>query len=183
MAYNFAPFKQSIKDLEDWLKKEFSSIRTGRATPAILDGVFVESYGTKMPVSQVGSVAIEGARSLRIAPWDSSQIKGIEKAIISSNLGLSVAVDDKGLRITFPELTTESRNTFVKVAKQKLEESRVTLRAEREKVWNDIQAREKEGGMGEDEKFRLKDEMQKIVDEAGGKLETLAVAKEKEIMN
>ncbi|MSR73034.1 ribosome recycling factor [Candidatus Parcubacteria bacterium] len=183
MAYNFAPFKQSIKDLEDWLKKEFSSIRTGRATPAILDGVFMESYGTKMPISQVGSVAIEGARSLRIAPWDSSQIKGIEKAIITSNLGLSVAVDDRGLRITFPELTTESRNTFIKIAKQKLEESRVTLRAERDKVWNDIQAHEKEGGMGEDEKFRLKDEMQKIVDEAGGKLEALAIAKEKEMMS
>ncbi len=183
MAYNFAPFKQSIKDLEDWLKKEFSSIRTGRATPAILDGVFVESYGTKMQVSQVGGVSVEGARSLRIAPWDSSQIKGIEKAIIASNLGLSVSVDDKGLRVTFPELTTESRNTFVKLAKVKLEESRVTLRAERDKVWNDIQAREKEGGMGEDEKFRLKDEMQKIVDEAGGKLETLTIAKEKEIMN
>ena len=78
-------------------------------------------------------------------------------AIIASNLGLSVSVDDKGLRVTFPELTTESRNTFVKLAKVKLEESRVTLRAERDKVWNDIQAREKEGGMGEDEKFRLKE--------------------------
>lgn len=183
MAYSFAPFKESIKDLEDWLKKEFSSIRTGRATPAILDNVFMESYGAKMPISQVGSVAIEGARSLRIAPWDSSQIKGIEKAIITSNLGLSVAVDDRGLRITFPELTTESRNTFIKIAKHKLEESRVTLRTLREKVWDDIQAQEKKGGMGEDEKFRLKDEMQKIVDEAGSKLETLAIAKEKEIMS
>ncbi len=183
MAYNFAPFKQSIKDLEEWLKKEFSSIRTGRATPAILDGVFVESYGTRAPIAAVGSVSIEGARSLRIAPWDMSQAKAIEKAIVVSNLGLSVSVDDKGLRVTFPELTTESRNTFVKMSKQKLEDSRVTLRAERDKVWNDIQAKEKEGGMGEDEKFRLKNEMQKIVDETNQKLEALAEAKEKEIMN
>ncbi len=183
MAYNFAPFKQSIKDLEDWLKKEFSSIRTGRATPTILDGVFVESYGARMAISQVGSIAIEGARSLRIAPWDMSQAKAIEKAIMVSNLGLSVAVDDKGLRITFPELTTESRNTFVKMAKQKLEEARVTLRTEREKVWDDIQNKEKEGGMGEDEKFRLKAEMQKLVDETNAKLEALLLGKEKEIMS
>ncbi|MFO0719086.1 MAG: ribosome recycling factor [Candidatus Paceibacterota bacterium] len=183
MAYNFSPFKQSIKDLEEWLKKEFSSIRTGRATPTILDGVFVESYGSKMPINQIGSIAIEGARSLRISPWDMSQAKAVEKAIMVSNLGLSVAVDDKGLRVTFPELTTESRNTFVKMAKQKLEEARVTLRTEREKVWDDIQAKEKEGGMGEDEKFRLKAEMQKMVDEANEKLEELATGKEKEIMS
>lgn len=183
MAYNFAPFKQSIKDLEEWLKKEFASIRTGRATPAILDGVFVEVYGTRSPVTQIGSVAIESARSLRITPWDMSQVKAVEKAIITSNLGLSVSVDDKGLRATFPELTTESRTAFVKMAKQKLEEARVTLRTEREKTWSDIQAKEEEGGMGEDEKFRLKNEMQKIVDEANSKLESLAEAKEKEIMS
>ncbi len=183
MAYNFASFKQGIKDLEEWLKKEFSSIRTGRATPNILDGVFVEVYGARSPISQVGSVSIEGARSLRITPWDMSQAKAVEKAIITSNLGLSVAVDDKGLRVTFPELTTESRNAFVKMAKQKLEEARVTLRTEREKVWADIQNAEKAGGMGEDEKFRLKNEMQKIVDDANKKLEEFAEAKEKEIMS
>ena len=183
MAYNFTTFKDSIKDLEEWLKKEFSSIRTGRATPTILDGVRVEAYGSLSPISQVASVAIEGARSLRIAPWDMSQVKAIEKAIITSNLGLSVSVDDKGLRVTFPELTTESRTAFVKMAKHKLEEARVTLRTEREKVWDDIQAQEKEGGMGEDEKFRLKNDMQKIVDEANKKLEELAEAKEKEIMS
>jgi ribosome recycling factor len=183
MAYNFLPFKQNIKDIEEWLKKEFSSIRTGRATPNILDGVFVESYGSKMPISQIGSISIEGARSLRISPWDMSQAKSVEKAIMVSNLGLSVAVDDKGLRVTFPELTTESRNSFVKMAKQKLEESRVKLRTERERAWDDIQAKEKEGGMGEDEKFRLKAEMQKIVDETNLKLEALILAKEKEIMS
>ncbi len=183
MAYNFSSFKQNIKDLEEWLKKEFSSIRTGRATPTILDGVLVESYGSKMPISQIGSISIEGARSLRITPWDMSQAKVVEKAIMVSNLGLSVSVDDKGLRVNFPELTTESRNTFVKMAKQKLEEARVTLRTEREKVWDDIQKKEKEGGMGEDEKFRLKAEMQKIVDETNKKLEDLASAKEKEIMS
>ncbi len=183
MAYDFSPFKRNTKQVEEWLQKEFGSIRTGRATPAILDGVFVESYGTRMPVSQVGSVALEGPRSLRIAPWDSSQIKAIEKAIITSNLGLSVSVDDKGLRVTFPELTTESRVSFVKMAKQKLEEARVALRTEREKVWEDIQAREKQGGMGEDEKFRLKNEMQKLVDETNKKLEALTESKEKEIMS
>jgi len=183
MSYNFTALKENIKGLEEWLKKEFSSIRTGRATPSILDGVFVEAYGSHSPISQVASISLEGTRSLRVSPWDMSQGKGIEKAIITSNLGLSVSVDDKGLRITFPELTTESRNTFVKIAKQKLEDARVSLRTEREKIWDDIQAKEKEGGMGEDEKFRLKNDMQKIVDDANKKLDELFAMKEKEIMS
>jgi len=183
MSYNFTALKENIKGLEEWLKKEFSSIRTGRATPSILDGVFVEAYGSHSPISQVASISLEGTRSLRVSPWDMSQVKGIEKAIITSNLGLSVSVDDKGLRITFPELTTESRNTFVKIAKQKLEDARVSLRTEREKIWDDIQAKEKEGGMGEDEKFRLKNDMQKIVDDANKKLDELFAMKEKEIMS
>jgi ribosome recycling factor len=183
MAYNFSVLKTHISELQEWLKNEFGTIRTGRATPSILDKVAVEAYGNMSPINQVASIAIEGARSLRIVPWDQSQVKAIEKAILVSNLGLSVAVDDKGLRVNFPDLTTETRMQFVKLSKQKLEEARKTLRRHREDCWEDIQAKEKEGGMGEDEKFRLKNEMQKMIDDTNGALEALAVAKEKEIMN
>jgi ribosome recycling factor len=181
MAYNFSVLKQNIKNLEEYLKKEFTTIRTGRATPAILDGVKVDAYGSLMPINQLASVAIEDARSLRITPYDPSQAKGIEKAILVADLGLSVAVDERGLRVTFPELTSDRRGTLVKIAKQKLEEAKVTLRNEREKVVKEVDAQEKVGSISEDEKFRTKAELQKAVDEAGKILDELFNKKEKEI--
>ena len=134
-----------------------------------------------MPISQVASLSTEDARTLRITPWDASQVKEIERAITLANLGVSSAVDDKGLRVFFPELTSERREQLLKISKQKLEEARVALRGERDKVWSDIQAKEKDGKLSEDEKFRAKDEMQKLVDEGNKKLEELAERKEKEI--
>lgn len=181
MAYNFASFKEKNKQVSAWLSKELSSVRTNRATPAILDSIFVESYGSSVPIKEAASITTEGARSLRIVPWDASLSKLIEKAIAASNLGLSVAIDEKGVRVTFPELTTERRQSLLKVLGQKLEEARVSLRKERDKVWDDIQKKEKEGGMGEDEKFRLKAEMQKITDESGKELDKAAERKKVEI--
>ncbi|MFM2357786.1 MAG: hypothetical protein RJA61_523 [Candidatus Parcubacteria bacterium] len=182
MVYNFTSFKTQIKEVEEWLKREFGSLRTGKASPAVLDIVKVESYGSLMSINQIGSVTVEDARSVRITPWDMSQAKAVEKAITTSNLGLSVTVDDKGLRVIFPELTTERRADLVKVAKAKLEEARKSVRLERDKVISDIDKKEKEGGMSEDEKFRFKAETQKIVDEANKNLETLFEKKDKEIM-
>lgn len=182
MAYNFSVFKQNIKNLEDWLKGEMSGIRTGRANPAILDGVKVESYGTFMPVNQVGNVSVEDSRMIRITPWDSSFTKVIEKAITDSNLGLSVSADDKGVRVSFPELTTDRRQALIKIAKQKLEDARVTLRGEREKVIKDLDAQEKTGTLSEDEKFRTKTELQKMVDEVNTNLDGMLSKKEKEII-
>ncbi len=181
MAYDFKQLKTNIAATHEWLVKEMSGIRTGRATPTLLDGVQVEAYGARMPISQVASLSTEDARTLRITPWDASQVKEIERAITLANLGVSSAVDDKGLRVFFPELTSERREQLLKISKQKLEEARVALRGERDKVWSDIQAKEKDGKLSEDEKFRAKDEMQKLVDEGNKKLEELAERKEKEI--
>lgn len=179
--FNFSQFKEKTKEIETWLQKEFSVLRTGRAVPAILDSIQVESYGTKMGIKEVAAILLEDPRTIRIEPWDKSQSKNIEKAIITSNLGLSVSVDDKGLRIIFPELTSERREQLAKVAKQKLEEARVSLRSLRDKTWEEIQKKEKEGGMGEDDKFRLKEEMQKLVDDANKKLEELSDRKVSDI--
>jgi ribosome recycling factor len=107
--------------------------------------------------------------------------KSIEKAIVASNLGLSVSIDEKGLKIFFPELTSDRRVALIKIAKQKLEEAKVTLRGEREKVLKDVESKEKAGSLSEDEKFRVKSELQKYVNEVGGKLEELFNKKEKEI--
>ena len=181
MAYNFIPLKQETKNIEDWLRREFTTIRTGRATPAILDSVRVEAYGADMSIVELANVSLEDARMIRVTPWDMSIVKAIEKGITASDLGLSVAVDDKGIRITFPELTSDRRTSLIKIAKQKLEDARVTLRTERERVIKDIEKQEKEGSISEDEKFRLKAELQKMLDDTNRVLDEIFVKKEKEI--
>ena len=183
MSYDFSKFKEETKETEEWLGKEFSQLHTGRATPALLDGIFVESYGSKMALTHVSAVSVEDSRALRISPWDKSQIKEIERAIASANLGLGTAVDDAGVRVTFPPLTTERREDLVRIVGGKLEDARIRVRTEREKTWDDIQSKEKNGIITEDEKFRYKDELQKFVDEANRKLEEMTGKKEKEIMN
>lgn len=182
MQYNFSNFKTALKRVEEFLGKEYSQLNIGRASPMILDGVNVESYGSFVPLKNVASVSIEDPKTLRIAPWDKTQIKGIEKAIVGANLGLSVAVDDMGIRVIFPQLTTDTRKTLVKVLKEKLEEQRITVRKEREVVFREIEAQEKEGKMTEDELFRAKEELQKIINEANGNLEATFEKKEKEVM-
>ncbi len=181
MAYDFKPFEKRIAELTDRLGKELASVRTGRATPAILDGVLVESYGSRMPVNQLATVSVDDARSLRIAPWDMQNAKEIEKAITNANLGLSVSTDEKGVRVFFPELTSDRRASLIKIAKEKVESSRIALRAARDDVWSDIQKLEREGKMPEDDKFRNKDEMQKRTDTAGKQFDEMLARKEKEI--
>ena len=182
MQYNFSNFKMELKKVGDFLSKEYGQLNVGRASPAVLDGVSVEVYGARQPIKNVASVSIEDPKTLRIAPWDKNQIKDIEKAIVASNLGLSVATDDMGIRVIFPQLTTETREKLVKVLKEKLEEQRITVRRERERIWDDIQAQEKAGKMPEDDKFRAKEELQKIIDETNTSLEAIFEKKKKEVM-
>lgn len=183
MAYDFKPFEKRIAEITDRLGKEFAGVRTGRATPAILDGILVESYGTRMPIANMATVSVEDARSLRITPWNVSDGKEVEKAITLANLGLSVGMDEKGVRVFFPDLTSERRTQLIKLAKEKLEEARTSLRQVRDEVWSDIQQQEKDKAMGEDDKFRAKDDMQKRVDAANQAFDDALVRKEKEISN
>ena len=183
MSYDFSSLKKRTEEVSRFLSDELSGIRTGIATPAILDSIQVEEYGSRGSARDISSISIEDARPLRISPWDISQLKAIEKSLTVSNLGVSVSTDEKGLRVHFPELTSERRIILGRLVKEKLEEARVSLRLERDKVWSDIQKMEKEGEMSEDEKFRNKDSMQKIIDEGNEKLDALALKKEKEIQN
>lgn len=183
MAYDFNPFKKQIAGVEEWLKKEFAQIRTGMATPAVLDNVRVEVYGAPMSLKELGSVVIEGARTLRVVPWDKNHTKEIEKAISIANLGLSVVVDSDGLRINFPELTSDRRKEVAKTAKEKMEEAKIQVRKHRDEVIKDLQVKEKAGGMGKDEIFRYKNDTQKLTDEANKKLEEFYSKKEKEVLN
>ncbi len=182
MQYNFSNFKTALKKVEEFLSKEYTQLNIGRASPMVLDGVSVESYGSYVDLKNVASISIEDPKTLRIAPWDKTQIKGIEKAIVGANLGLSVATDDMGIRVIFPQLTTETRQTLVKVLKEKLEESRITVRREREVVLEDIETKKKEAKLTEDDMFRAKEELQKIINETNGSLEAIFEKKEKEVM-
>lgn len=183
MTYDFSKLKKSLGGVEDWIKKEFSNIRTGQANPAILDAVRVESYGAQVPLSQVGTIGIEGPRTIRIAPWDMSQAKAVEKAIMVANLGVSVSADDKGLRINFPELTSDRRTDIVKMAKEKVEEAKKQVRAHRDECLKDLKAKEKTGGFGKDDIFRFEKDAQKLVDDTNKKLDDAFVKKEKEIIS
>jgi len=182
MQYNFSNFKTALKKVEEFLSKEYTQLNIGRASPMVLDGITVDSYGSYVPLKNVASVSIEDPKTLRIAPWDKTHVKGIEKAIVGANLGLSVATDDLGLRVIFPQLTTETRQTLVKVLKEKLEESRIVVRQEREVVVRDMEVKQKDSVITEDEVFSAKEELQKIINETNGNLEALFEKKEKEVM-
>jgi len=179
--YDFKPFQKSIADIKEWLRAEFGTVRTGRANPAVLDRVQIEAYGSRMSIKELATVSVEDARTIRVAPWDNSQIKAIEKAITEAELGLSIVTDEKGLRLIFPELTGERRDQLVKVVKDKHEDARVRLKNERQKVVDDIEKKEKTGDLSEDDKFRLKDEVQKMIDAAHADFERMFEEKEKDI--
>jgi len=181
MLYDFSIFKKRIADVEEWFADELSRVRTGRATPMLLDSVRVASYGSKVPINTVASVTVEDAKTIRISPWEKDNIRAIEVAITDANLGISTAVDDQGVRVIFPDLTTERREALMKIVNGKHEEARISARKARDEVWDDIQKKERAGEIPEDDKFRLKDEMQKVVDEANKKLEGMVERKGKEI--
>jgi len=181
MAYDFTHFKTKLHEIEEWLGNEYLSVRTGRATPAILDNIFIENYGARTFLKHTATITIEDAKTVRVTPWDKSQIKAMEKAIAEANLGLSTSSDSQGLRVHFPDLTSERRVTLTKLIREKLEQARVSVRGERDEIWSEIQTQERDGEIAEDEKFRLKDEMQKMVDATNQKLEEHADKKEKEI--
>ena len=170
-----------LNEVIGWLEKEFSTIRTGRATPALLDGVRVESYGAYLPVNQVGSIGIEDARTIRISPWDITQIAALERALRDADLGVSVMTDSAGVRVSFPELSGERRVQLKKLAKSKLEDARIAVRSARDDAQKQLEKQFKDGEISEDGKFALKDAFQKSVDEVNRKLESIFIQKEKEL--
>ena len=178
MSFNYTTLDNGLKEVADWLTREYSRVHTGRAAPMLLDGVMVEAYGALQPIKNVGSINVEDAKTLRIAIWDKTLVKEVEKGINAANLGLSVAVDGDGMRVIFPALTTENRTRLVKVLKEKLEDARISVRKERESALSEL----KTADLPEDDARRAKDEIQKRVDVSNEKLESIFAAKEAEVM-
>lgn len=164
------------------LRKEFSSIRTGRASLALLDGIMVNYYDTLTPLQQLASLSIPESRQMAIQPWDPKTIPDIEKAILKSDLGLTPMNDGKMIRMSIPLLTEERRKQLVKIVKKKAEEAKVAVRNIRRDTNEELKKLEKEKHLSEDEVKKSQDEIQKITDSYITRVDDVLANKEKEIM-
>lgn len=157
-------------------------MRTGRATPALVENLEVEHYGVKAPLRGIAAISATGPREIVIQPWDKSALPAIEKAIAGSTLGLAPIADRDAIRLSIPPLTQERRTEMVKMLGKYGEEARIHVRRERDEALKESERAYKAKEISEDERFRRKNEIQKIVDEANKKIEDTAAAKEKEIL-
>ena len=181
--------KETIRDTEKKMEKaleanarEIASIRTGRATMSLLDGINVDYYGARSPINQVASISIPEARLMVIQPWDKSIIGEIEKAILKADLGLNVNSDGNVIRITVPELTEERRKELARHAKKLAEEGKIVIRNVRRDANDTLKKMEKAGELPEDDSRREQSEIQDLTDEYISKIDEIFQLKEKEIM-
>jgi len=165
------------------VSREFGSVRTGRASAALLDTVRVDYYGTLTPVNQVASIAVPDARTLLIQPWEATQLSAIEKAIIKSDLGLNPANDGKIIRLTLPTLTEERRKQLAKTVHKIAEEGRVVIRNIRREANDKLKGMAKDKKVSEDEERRGHDQIQKTTDRFVSKVDELLKKKEQEILS
>ncbi|MEW6416678.1 MAG: ribosome recycling factor [Nitrospirota bacterium] len=164
------------------LKRELASVRTGRASLALLDGIMVNYYGTQTPLQQLASLSIPDSRQIAIQPWEQKIIPDVEKAILKSDLGLTPTNDGKMIRINIPPLTEERRKQLAKAVKKKAEEAKIAIRNIRRDVNEELKNLEKEKHFSEDEVRKLQEETQKITDSYTAKVDEILGHKEKEIM-
>jgi ribosome recycling factor len=163
-------------------RHEFGSVRTGRATPALLDRIVVDYYGTATPLRQLATIGAPEARLLSIQPYDKGSIKAIEKAILESDVGLTPNNDGNLIRLGIPELTEERRKDLVKVVRHIAEEGRVAIRNIRRDVMHDLRELRDAGEAGADDEHRAEGELQKLTDEKVAELDGLLKHKEEEIL-
>lgn len=175
--------KSSFDEAIEFYKKDIATIRTGRANSSMVEDIQVEAYGQMMRLQEIASVSIPEARTIAIQPWDKAMTEPISGAIRKSDLGLAPIVDGQIIRLNIPPLTEERRKEFVKLLKKKSEDAKIHIRQAREKAIHEVDMLEKEGEISEDEKFRGRDEIQKLVDSANKSVLEIESKKETEIMN
>jgi ribosome recycling factor len=163
-------------------RHEFGSVRTGRATPALLDRIMVDYYGTSTPLKQLATITAPEARLLTVQPYDKSSIKAIEKAILESDVGLTPNNDGNIIRLGIPELTEERRRELVKVVRHIAEEGRVAIRNVRRDVMHDLRELKEAGEAGSDDEHRAEVDLQKVTDGRITELDEVLTAKEEEIL-
>lgn len=177
-----AELKEKMEGSVDAYKRELTKIRTGRASLALLDGVKVDAYGSMLPMDQVGTMTIPESSMIAIKPWDPQMIAPIEKALLSSDLGLTPANDGNVIRLTIPPLTEERRKELVKQVKKIGEEFKVAVRNARREANDTLKAQKKDKEISEDDMFRLQDEAQKATDIFVKQIDDIAAGKEAEVM-
>ncbi|REJ32908.1 MAG: ribosome recycling factor [Bacillota bacterium] len=163
-------------------RRELAALRAGRASPALLEKIRVDYYGTQVPVNQVATVTVPEPRLIVIQPWDRNVLAEIERAIVKSDLGLTPANDGKVIRLTVPPLTEERRQELVKQARRLAEEGRVAIRNIRRDANDTIRELEKEGEASEDEARRALDDVQKLTDRCIARIDEMVEAREREIL-
>jgi ribosome recycling factor len=164
------------------MRREFTSVRTGKATPALLDTVRVDAYGSKMPINQVGTVTAPEPRMLLIQPWDKGLLKAIETGITQADLGLNPSNDGNIIRVPIPQLTEQRRKEMVKVVHKLAEEGRVAIRHARQEANKDLKKKQGDHEISEDDSHRHMEQVQKLTDEYIAKIDQLVKAKEQEVM-
>jgi ribosome recycling factor len=174
--------KSEMENSIEHFKKELTQLRTGRASTALVENILVDYYGAKSPMKQVASITVPEPRTIVILPWDKGVLVNIEAAIRESQLNLNPMNDGNVVRINVSQLTEDRRKELVKVLNQKTEEARIAIRKHREDVWEEIQELEKDGKIGEDDKFAGKDKLQEVVDGYNLIIEDIRQKKEEEIM-
>lgn len=174
--------RERMEKALDTVRREFAGVRTGKASPALLDTVRVEAYGSLLPVNQVGQVSAPEPRMLTVQPYDKSLIKAVERALRESDLGLNPSNDGNLIRIPLPPLTEERRREYVKLLHRYAEEGRVAVRQARQHANDDIKKRQKDGELTEDEMRRSQDQVQKLTDEYVHKVDDLLKKKEAEVL-
>ena len=178
----FGDFEKSLEKRIDRLKYEYTIIRAGRANPKMLDKVLVNYYGSMTPISQMANVSVPEARMILISPWDISTVKEINKAILASDLGVTPTDDGRVIRLVFPALTQDKRKEIAKEVKSLAEEAKIGVRNDRKDILDTLKNAEKNKQMSKDELDDAEGKVQKTVDKYNGVIDSLAIAKEKEIM-
>ena len=174
--------ESNMKKTIEVVKKEFASLRAGRATPALLDKIMVNYYGTPTPVNQLANISVPEARLLVIQPWDKTALPEIERAILKSDLGITPASDGVVIRLAVPQLTRERRVELMKVVKKKAEEGRVAVRNIRRDTNDQLKSYQKDGEISEDDLKRKQEDVQKLTDRMIKEIDGLLSTKEQEIM-
>jgi ribosome recycling factor len=182
MDASVADANQKIQHALDYLRKELSGIRAGRANPQLLEEIPVQAYGTTMKMMEVGTIAAPQPTLLTVTAWDGSVIKDIEKAIRDANLGLNPAVDGTTIRVPIPPLTEERRQEFTKLARVRGEDCKVDIRKIRQEQRSDWDKDEDSGTIGEDEHTRLEKQLQDLIDKSTAMVDEMVKQKEQELM-
>ena len=174
--------RKALDEAVQYLKREITTLRTGRATPALVEQVSIEAYGTTMPLQHLATVTTPDARTIIIQPWDTNMLKEIEKGITAADLNLNPVVETSQIRLVLPPLTEENRRTLVKVLHEMAEACRVQIRRQREKIRDHIGRGQTEGTISEDQKFKLQKQLDEIIRQLNDDIKKLVDQKEIEIM-